>query len=125
MNVAIHATRLGQRHCNRWALRGCSVRVPAGRITGLVGPDGAGKTTLLRMAVGLLEATSGEISVFGWSPTEQPALVLARVGFVPQDRPLSRGFTVGDILQLGRHLNPRWDQSAAVARLKRLDIDLN
>jgi ABC-2 type transport system ATP-binding protein len=94
MNVAIHATRLGKRYGNRWALRDCSLRVPAGRITGLVGPNGAGKTTLLRMAVGLLEATSGEISVFGWSPTEHPALVLARVGFVPQDRPLYRGFTV-------------------------------
>ena len=125
MSVAIHATRLGKRYCKRWALRDCSLRVPAGRITGLVGPNGAGKTTLLRMAVGLLEPTSGEISVFGWSPTEQPALVLARVGFVPQDRPLYRGFTVGQILQLGRHLNPRWDQAAAVARLKRVDIGLN
>jgi ABC-2 type transport system ATP-binding protein len=47
------------------------------------------------------------------------------VGFVPQDRPLYKGFTVGEILQLGRHLNPRWDQPASVARLKRLDIGLN
>src|ERR1700738_2938164 len=125
MSVALNATGLGKRYGNTWALRDCSLRVPAGRITGLVGPNGAGKTTLLRMAVGLLEATSGEISVFGWSPTAQPALVLARVGFVPQDRPLYRGFTVGEILNLGRHLNPRWDQAATVERLKRLDIGLN
>jgi len=122
MNVALNACSLGKRYGNTWALRDCSLRLPAGRITGLVGPNGAGKTTLLRMAVGLLEATSGDISVFGWSPTKQPALVLARVGFVPQDRPLYRGFTVGEILELGRHLNPRWDQAGAVARLKRLDI---
>ena len=125
MNVALSACGLGKRYGNDWALRDCSLRVPAGRVTGLVGPNGAGKTTLLRMAVGLLEPTAGEIRVFGWSPTEQLALVLARVGFVPQDRPLYRGFTVGEILQLGRHLNPRWDQAAAVARLKRLDIGLN
>jgi ABC-2 type transport system ATP-binding protein len=125
MNVALDACGLGKRYGNRWALRDCSLRLPAGRISGLVGPNGSGKTTLLRMAVGLLEATSGEISVFGWSPTEQPALVLARVGFVPQDRPLYRSFTVGEILKLGRHLNPRWDQAAAVARLKHLDIGLN
>src|ERR1700674_5979428 len=116
MSVALNATGLGKRYRKRWALRECSLRVPAGRITGLVGPNGAGKTTLLRMAVGLLEATSGEISVFGWSPTAQPALVLARVGFVPQDRPLYRGFTVGEILQLGRHLNPRLVPAAGVAR---------
>jgi ABC-2 type transport system ATP-binding protein len=125
MSVALNATALGKQYRNRWALRDCSLRVPSGRITGLVGPNGAGKTTLLRMAVGLIKPTAGEISVFGWSPTEQPALVLARVGFVPQDRPLYRRFTVGDILQLGRHLNPRWDQAAAVARLERLEIGLN
>jgi ABC-2 type transport system ATP-binding protein len=51
--------------------------------------------------------------------------VLARVGFVPQDRPLYRRFTTGDILQMGRHLNPRWDQGLVEARLKRLDIALN
>jgi ABC-2 type transport system ATP-binding protein len=79
----------------------------------------------LRLGVGLLKPTAGEINVFGWSPTEQPNLVLARVGFVPQDRPLYRQFTVDDILQLGRHLNPRWDQSLAVGRLARLDIPLN
>ena len=125
MSVALNATGLGKRYRNRWALRDCSLRIPGGRITGLVGPNGAGKTTLLRLAVGLIKASSGEINVFGWSPTEQPALVLARVGFVAQDRPLYRRFTVAEILELGRHLNPRWDQAAAVARLARLDIALN
>src|ERR1700716_637608 len=125
MNVAIHATRLGKRYGNRWALRDCSLRVPAGRITGLVGPNGAGKTTLLRMAVGLIKATAGAVSIFGLAPTEQPTLVLARVGFVPQDRPLYRRFTVGDILRLGRKLNPRWDQGLVEARLARLEIALN
>lgn len=125
MSVALNATGLGKRYGRRWALRDCSLRIPAGRITGLVGPNGAGKTTLLRLAVGLIKPTSGEISVFGWSPTEQPTLVLARVGFVPQDRPLYRRFTVGDMLQMGRHLNPRWDQGLVLARLARLEIALN
>jgi ABC-2 type transport system ATP-binding protein len=125
MSVALNAMGLGKRYRNRWALRDCSLRVPAGRITGLVGPNGAGKTTLLRMAVGLIKPTAGAISIFGWSPTEQPTLVLARVGFVPQDRPLYRRFTVGDILQLGRHLNPRWDQGLVEARLALLEIALN
>jgi len=125
MNAAIDAHGLSKRYRAGWALRDCSLRVPSGRISGLVGPNGAGKTTLLRLAVGLLKPTAGEISVFGWSPTDQPNLVLARVGFVPQDRPLYRHFTVDDILQLGRHLNPRWDQALAVARLTRLAIPLN
>ena len=47
MNVALNACGLGKRYGNTWALRDCSLRLPAGRITGLVGPNGAGKTTLL------------------------------------------------------------------------------
>lgn len=125
MNVAVRATGLGKRYRSSWALRDCCLDMPAGRISALVGPNGAGKTTLLRLALGLLKPTVGEISVFGWSPTKQPTLVLARVGFVPQDRPLYRQFTVGDILQLGSHLNPRWDQGAATGRLSRLGIPLN
>jgi ABC-2 type transport system ATP-binding protein len=125
MNVAVQATALGKRYRSSWALRDCCLQVPSGRITALVGPNGAGKTTLLRLALGLLKPTVGEISVFGWSPTKQPTLVLARVGFVPQDRPLYRSFTVSDILEMGRRLNPRWDQASAAGRLKRLEIPSN
>ena len=37
------------------ALRGISLDIRRGRITGLIGPDGAGKTTLMRLAAGLLK----------------------------------------------------------------------
>jgi ABC-2 type transport system ATP-binding protein len=88
----------------------------------LVGPNGAGKTTLLHLAVGLLSPTSGEVNVLGWSPQRHPLLVLSRVGFVAQDRPLYRRFTVPEMLRVGRELNPRWDQAAVEQRLRRLEI---
>src|ERR1700720_2143012 len=125
MTVAIRSARLGKQYRSGWALRDCNLQIPAGRICALVGPNGAGKTTLLRLALGLLKPTAGEVSVFGWSPTTNPTLVLARVGFVPQDRPLYRRFTVDEMLHLGLSLNPRWDQATAEDRLRRLDIPLN
>jgi ABC-2 type transport system ATP-binding protein len=91
----------------------------------LVGPNGAGKTTLMHLAVGLLSPTAGDINVFGWSPLRHPLLVLARVGFVAQERPLYRRFTVEEMLRLGRELNPRWDQGSVEKRLQRLDIPLD
>ena len=45
------ATSLGKRYGRRWALRDCSLDLPAAKITALVGPNGAGKTTLLKMMV--------------------------------------------------------------------------
>lgn len=44
---AILTADLGKRYGRVWALAGCSIEVPAGRISGLVGANGAGKTTLL------------------------------------------------------------------------------
>ena len=44
---------------------GISISVETGEILGILGPNGAGKTTLLRMLSGLMEPTSGEVSVTG------------------------------------------------------------
>jgi ABC-2 type transport system ATP-binding protein len=125
MNTALSATGLSKRYRTGWALRDCSFNIPAGRMVALVGPNGAGKTTLMHLAVGLLPPTAGEVNVFGWSPRKHPLLVLSRVGFVAQDRPLYRRFTVAEMLRLGRELNPRWDQKAVEARMSRLQIPLD
>src|SRR5690242_951565 len=49
---------------------------------------------------------------------------MARVGFVAQDHPLYPGFSVADLLRMGRSLNVRWDQVLAERRLADLDIPL-
>jgi ABC-2 type transport system ATP-binding protein len=64
MNV-IEATGLGKRYAGTWALRGCSLAVPAGHVAALVGPNGAGKTTLLNLAVGLTAPTAGTVTMLG------------------------------------------------------------
>jgi ABC-2 type transport system ATP-binding protein len=50
MSPALEATGLGVRYRRTWALRDCSLSVPAGRVAALVGPNGAGKTTLMHAA---------------------------------------------------------------------------
>jgi ABC-2 type transport system ATP-binding protein len=113
LNV-LEARALGKRHGDQWALRDCTLALPSGRVVGLVGPNGAGKTTLLQLAVGVLAPTTGEISVFGRDPREMKS-VLPRVGFVAQDSPLYRSFTVGDTLSAARHLNLHFDERWAVS----------
>jgi ABC-2 type transport system ATP-binding protein len=125
MRPAIEAMRLGKRYRSLWALRDCSLTVPTGRITALIGPNGAGKTTFLKLAAGLLSPDTGEIETLGWSPQRQASLVLARVGYVPQDRPLYPRFTVADMLHMGRTLNPRWDERAARERIEKRGIEMD
>ena len=120
---AITTHGLGKRYGSKWALRDCTIEVPEGSVTALVGPNGAGKTTLLQLAVGLTQPSAGEVAVLGLSPRD-PAL-LARVGFVGQEHPLHRGFTVAETMRLGRKLNPGWDDALAHERLRQLDLPLD
>jgi ABC-2 type transport system ATP-binding protein len=124
MTGVLTATGLGKRYRRTWALRDCSLTVPAGRVVALVGPNGAGKTTLLHLVVGLLAPTAGTVRVFD-REVAGDAETLARVAFLAQDKPLFDGFTVAEMLRFGRHLNPRWDQEYAQARLDGLDIPLD
>ena len=121
--TAVAAEHLGKRYGRRWALRDCTLSLPAGRVIGLVGANGAGKSTLLHLAVGLLEPTEGTIAVLGERPGAG-AGQLARVGFVAQDAPVYPSLTVGDHLRLGEHLNLRWSRELAAARIERLGLDL-
>ncbi len=102
----------------------CDLEIPAGTVTALVGPNGAGKTTLLQLAVGLLEPTAGSIVVLGHDPRAEPSSVLPHVGFVAQEHPLPRRFTIAETLRLGRQLNPHWDDALAGRRIDELGLSL-
>src|SRR5215204_6260257 len=123
--AALRTDALGKRYGRRrWALRDCTLDLPAGRVIGLVGANGAGKSTLLHLAIGLLPPTEGTVWIFDELVRMDRPAGLAQIGFVAQDHPLYRGFTVADLLHAGRSLNRRWDQSAALRRLDELGIPL-
>jgi ABC-2 type transport system ATP-binding protein len=123
MNV-IEASGLGKRYGGTWALRECSLAIPAGHVTALVGPNGAGKTTLLNLAVGLAAPSAGGVMVLGGLPAGSPE-ALDGIAFVAQDTPVYRNLSAADMLHLTRNLNRRFDQSYARARLSELGISLN
>src|SRR2546428_7494735 len=66
------------------ALQGIDLEVPVGMF-GLLGPNGAGKSTLMRIIAGLLEATSGAVSLDGEDILTKPERVRARLGYLPQE----------------------------------------
>jgi ABC-2 type transport system ATP-binding protein len=121
MKAVLEAGGLGKRYGRHWALRDCSLSIPAGRVVGLVGPNGAGKSTLLHLAVGLLKPTAGSILVMG-EPAGADSGSLASIGFLAQDSPVYARMTVGDHLRMGRWLNPRWDTQYAEARVAELGL---
>ena len=122
MNV-VEASGLGKRYGGTWALRECSLAIPAGHVAALVGPNGAGKSTLLNLAVGLSAPTAGGVTVLGGRPAGSPA-ALDGIAFVAQDTPLYKNLSAADMLHLTRNLNRRFDQASAEARLAELGIPL-
>ncbi|HEX3191228.1 MAG TPA: ABC transporter ATP-binding protein [Streptosporangiaceae bacterium] len=122
MNV-IEASGLGKRYGGTWALRDCSLAIPAGHVAALVGPNGAGKTTLLNLAVGLAAPSAGDVTVLGGLPAGSPE-ALDGIAFVAQDTPVYRNLSAADMVHLTRSLNRRFDQSYARARLNELGIPL-
>ena len=69
------------------AVRGLSLQVPVGSITGFLGRNGAGKTTTIKLLLGMVRPTSGHARVFGLPADEDQASVeiRRRTGFVSDD----------------------------------------
>jgi ABC-2 type transport system ATP-binding protein len=122
MNI-IETSGLGRRYGSTWALRECTLEIPAGHVAALVGPNGAGKSTLLNLAVGLAAPSAGGLTVLGGRPPGSPA-ALDGIAFVAQDTPVYKNLSVTDMLYITRNLNRRFDQPYAKARLAELGIPL-
>jgi iron complex transport system ATP-binding protein len=84
-------------------LRGVSLDVAAGEVVGLVGPNGSGKTTLVRAVTRVVRTRSGEVRILGDDSRALRRAVLARrVAVVPQNPALPEGFTVLEMVLMGR-----------------------
>src|SRR5437870_6835042 len=93
-NLSPHSTtvieidRLSRRFGSKLALNEVSLRVPRGKVFGLVGENGAGKTTLIKHLLGTLKAESGSVRLFGLDPVADPPGVLSRIGYLSENRDL-------------------------------------
>jgi len=76
---AIQATNLSRHYGRTPALRNMDLDVPAGRILALLGPNGAGKTTFLKLVMGLIEPTTGQVSVLGHPSRSLPPQLAGKV----------------------------------------------
>ncbi len=81
------------------AVNGLNIRVEAGEMVGLVGPDGAGKTTSIRMLCGALSPTSGSVRVAGYEIPRQVEQAREHIGYLAQRFSLYGDLTVAENLK--------------------------
>lgn len=95
---------------DKQALSNVSFDVNKGELIGIVGPNGSGKTTLLGCISGCLKPDKGKVLIDGSDSAAMSAKEAAkRMALVRQQSAVEYGFTVGDIVLMGR--NPhlaRW-----------------
>jgi len=79
-------------------LRGLDLRIPAGRITALVGPNAAGKTTLVKAVLGLVRPDDGRIVVADVAVGDDPSY-RERIGYMPQHPTFPDNLRVRELIE--------------------------
>lgn len=82
------------------AVRGLSLQIETGECFGLLGPNGAGKTTTIEILEGLLEATSGQVTILGHTWQEHARELREWLGISLQETRLSEKLSVRETIEL-------------------------
>ena len=84
----------------RTVVNDVSFHVRRGEMFGFLGPNGSGKTTTIRMGLGIIRPNHGSVEILGSLPERR---VLKNVGYLPEERGLTKKVKVVEILRyLGR-----------------------
>ena len=102
------------------AVNNISLKLPGGKIIGLLGPNGSGKTTLIKMLNGLLTPTRGSIRIGGQEPG---VATKARVAYLPDRTYLAGNQKVNDIMDYFCDFYADFSRERALGMLQSLGIE--
>lgn len=100
MKTAIEIKDVTKKFGEKTVVREMNLDIYENELFGLLGINGAGKTTLIRMISGLLEPTTGEMSVCGFSVARQPEKVKKIMNLSTQETAVAPNLTVRENLEL-------------------------
>ncbi len=100
-NIALEVHDLTVAYDRKPVLWDIDMKIPEGKLVGIVGPNGAGKSTLIKAIMGLLPNTSGFVRIFD-QPLDE---IRQRVSYVPQRESVDWDFpaSVRDVVLMGRY----------------------
>lgn len=103
-------------------LKDINLKIPEGKIIGLLGKNGTGKTTLIKLINDLLTPTSGEVLINGKNPGVDSKQIIS---YLPERTYLDKDMTVKDSLNYFNEFYNNFDMEKAIKLLKDLNLDIN
>ena len=118
----VECKKLCKSYDEKQVLKDVNLKIPKGKIIGLLGKNGTGKTTLIKLINDLLTPTSGEILIKGKKPGVESKDIIA---YLPEKTYLDREMSVKDAIKYFEEFYTNFDSKKAVKLLKDLDLDMN
>ena len=107
---------------NKQILKDINLKIPKGKIIGLLGKNGAGKTTLIKLINDLLTPTSGEILMNG----EKPGITSKEnIAYLPERTYLEKEMSVKQAMQYFEEFYTNFNSQKAIKLLEDLKLDIN
>ena len=119
MSSLLEVNSLTKKYGNMTALNDLNFQLESGRIIGLLGPNGSGKTTLIKIICGLLQPTSGSVTVEG-----NPVGVDSKkvISYLPDTTYLGKAASVRETIDFFMDFYEDFDKDRAYDMLGKLDI---
>ncbi|MBO5094695.1 MAG: ABC transporter ATP-binding protein [Lachnospiraceae bacterium] len=102
------------------ALNGLTLKIPHGRIIGLLGPNGSGKTTFIKLINGLIVPTAGSVTINGLGPCPATKAVIS---YLPERTCLQSNMKVSELIGFFADFYNDFSVEKAQTMLASLDID--
>ena len=118
----LECKNLCKNYDDKQVLKDINLKIPKGKIIGLLGKNGTGKTTLIKLMNDLLTPTSGEILIDGKKPGVESKEIIA---YLPEKTYLDREMKVKDAIKYFEEFYKNFDSEKAKKLLKDLDLDIN
>lgn len=118
----LECKQLCKSYADKPVLKDINLKIPRGKIIGLLGKNGTGKSTLIKLINDLLTPTSGEILINGEKPGVNSKKIIS---YLPERTYLDKEMTVKQVMKYFEEFYDDFDKQKAVKLLRALDLDID
>ena len=102
----------------------CSIEIPKGQITGVIGRNGAGKTTMFKAMLGLIKINGGNVELFGKDVRELTVQEKQRIGVVLADSGFCGYLSIKDYVPMLDAMYSDFSKEKFVSECERMDLPM-